>query len=358
MKISVARPGELGPVELARWRRLQHENPNLANPFLSPEFTLCIARVHQNARVAVLEEGAQIVGFFPYQRGALRIGKPIGAGVSDCQGLIHAAGLEWDPRALLRACGLDIWEFDHLLADQLPFRPYHVVRDRSLIMNFGDGYEAYLADRRRASKRAVDGALRKRRKLDREAGIRFDFDAQHRDLLHLLMRWKSAQYRRNAWPDRFARPWIVQLVEDLFETRAPGCSGTLSALYAGGRPVAAHFGPRSESVLSSWFPAYDVEFSRYSPGLVLHFEMAEAASASGLRHLDLGKGQEGYKELLGNGSISLAEGWVERPSPVAIAHRFQRAPRRYAVNFVLRRPALRRSARRVLRRVERLRSSS
>ncbi|MBF8187479.1 GNAT family N-acetyltransferase [Nonomuraea sp. K274] len=37
----------------------------------------------------------------------------------------------------------------------------------------------------------------------------------------------------------------------------------LDIVYVGDRPVAAHFGLRSDTVLAGWFPAYDTDFARY-----------------------------------------------------------------------------------------------
>ena len=356
MKISVVHPDELGPAELTRWRQL-HGHPELANPFLAPEFTVCVGRVRPGARVAVLEEGPEVVGFFPYERGPFRVGRPIGAGLSDCQGLVHAPDLEWDPRELLRGAGLDVWEFDHLLASQRPFTPHHRVRRPSPVIDVGGGYEAWLEDRRRAYRRSIAAMGRKQRKLEREQGaVRFQFHTQDHQALDTLMRWKSAQYRRTGRFDRFALPATVRLVRDLLTTRAPGCSGTLSVLSVGDRPVAIHFGLRSAATLVSWFPSYDVALARYSPGLLLHLFMAEAAAKAGLRRLDLGKGDQEYKAVLGNQQLAVAEGCVDRPSAVAVARRLQHAPRRYVTDFVLGRPALRSSARQLLRRVGQLRS--
>jgi CelD/BcsL family acetyltransferase involved in cellulose biosynthesis len=356
LEISVVHPGELGPAELTRWRQL-HGHPELANPFLAPEFAVCVGRVRPGARVAVLEEGPEVVGFFPYERGPFRVGRPIGAGLSDCQGLVHAPGLEWDPRELLRGAGLDVWEFDHLLATQRPFAPYHRARRPSSVIDVSGGYEAWLQDRRRAFRHSISAMGRKQRKLEREEGaVRFQFDTKDHQALDTLMRWKSAQYRRTGRFDRFARPATVRLVRDLLETRAPGCSGTLSVLSAGGRPVAIHFGLRSAATLACWFPSYDVALAKYSPGLMLHLFMAEAAATAALPRLDLGKGDEEYKAVLGNQQFTVAEGCVERPSAVAVARRLQHAPRRYATDFVLGRPALRSTARQLLRRVGQLRS--
>ena len=77
--------------------------------------------------------------------------------------------------------------------------------------------------------------------------------------------------------------------------------------------------------------------------------IAEAAAASGLFRIDLGKGHEKYKEQFKNRDIAVAEGWVDRPTPAAVLRRVQRMPRRFLVDFVLSRPALRRGARRALR---------
>jgi hypothetical protein len=89
---------------------------------------------------------------------------------------------------------------------------------------------------------------------------------------------------------------------------------------------------------------------------MLHLFMAEAAAMAGLRRLELGKGDEEYKTLLGNQQLMVAEGCVDRPSAIAVARRLQHAPRRYATDFVLGRPALRSTARQLLRWVGQLRS--
>jgi len=345
-KTSVTRPHELGERELNRWRKLQLADERLANPFLAPEFTLAVGRGRPQTRVGVLEDGRGVAGFFPYEHGMLGIGRAVGVGVADCQGLIHAPDLHWDARELTAACGLSVWEFDHLLAYQAPFADYHVVSELSPVIDVTEGFERYTAERP-----SLERQLRRsRRLLEREVGqLAFDFDVRDMESLRTLIRWKSAQYRRTGRFDRFAKRSILQLVEDLMETRAEGCTGILSMLYAGGRPVAAHFGLRSKTVLCSWFPAFDFDFSRYRPGLLLLRMLVEQAAAQGLAHIDLGKGHEQYKQDFKTGDLAVAEGWVERRTSAALLRRMTRAPRRYLMDFVLSRPTLRRGARRALR---------
>ena len=148
----------------------------------------------------------------------------------------------------------------------------------------------------------------------------------------------------------------MQLVRRLFHTRGQTCSGLLSVLYADGKPVAAHFGLRSEHVLACWFPAYDPAYARYSPGLVLHLRMARAAAGDGMAYLDLGRGAKEYKESLKTRDLSVSEGWVTRPHPVALGHRARRAPVRALRNTVIARPVLRDPADRLLRAMGRLRT--
>lgn len=359
MKVSVVRPGDLGPAELGVWRALQRSTPELENAFLSHEFALAAGRVRPATRVAVIEDGQEIVGFFPFEEARARVGRQIAPGISDAQAVIHPRPLEFDARDLLKGCRLDVWEFDHLIEPQLGMAGARVVLRGSPVIDVSAGYAAYVADRQRNSKKIFKSTLYKRRKLERDiGGVRFELDVRDPEPLETLMSWKTAQYRRTGRRDRFAVGWIRQLVTDLFEARAAECAGTLSALYADGRLVAAHFGLRCNSQLSCWFPAYDVSLARYSPGLALHLHIAEDAAAAGVRRLDLGKGDEDYKQSLKTSDAMVGEGFVDRPSAVALARRAQRAPRRLATEIVRSSPPLRRAARRVIKQVAGLRSSS
>jgi len=66
--------------------------------------------------------------------------------------------------------------------------------------------------------------------------------------------------------------------------------------------------------LSSWFPTYDRELSRYSPGRMMWQPLAEEAACRGITRLDLGYGQDQYKFGLANASYLVAGGavWANR----------------------------------------------
>ncbi|WP_149182509.1 GNAT family N-acetyltransferase [Streptomyces sp. TRM49041] len=324
MSITVAAPHELGPSELAAWRDMQAGAPALASPFLSPEFARAVGRQRPSARVAVLSDPDRPVGFFPFERRPLGLGVPIGSGVCDCQGLIHAPGLDWDAAELLRGCRLQLWRYDHLAEGQRPFETHVVDRAASPVIGIRDGFDSYTAVlEARSEARTRQLRTKERRLRERVGEVRLAFDETTSASLDTLMRWKSAQFRAKDRMDLFARPWAVALLRELHRTRAPGCTGTLSVLYAGERPVACHFGLRSRHVLQYWFPAYDPEAAPYSPGLLLLTRLAEAAAGEGIGLIDLGKGSEPYKEQLKTGDIGVTEGWTARPTLRSGARRVQ-----------------------------------
>jgi CelD/BcsL family acetyltransferase involved in cellulose biosynthesis len=351
----VVRPEELGEGERERWRELRAATDAPRNPFMEPEFGIAVARVRPWARVAVLYEGAQPAGFLPYERGALGQGRAIGLGVSDCQGAVLAPGVALETGELLRGCSVSSYAFANLEAGQGLFVPYAAEEHATYVIDVEKGYETYESVLRTRSPKFLKTTLAKERRLGRRAGaVRFVFDERDPAALRTLTEWKPAQYRRTGRRDRFAREWIARLVSRLAETRAAQCTGTLSVLYAGDRPVAAHFGLRSASVLACWFPAYDPEFAKYSPGLVLHLRMAEAAASEGIGMLDMGRGPAECKDALRTGELAVHEKATTRPGAGAVLHRLSREPARRAHGFVRARPRL---AARALKGAARLRRS-
>lgn len=312
--------------ELIReWRALQDSNPALSSPCFSPEFTQAVAAARDDVEVGIIEEDGDIVAIFPFQRRPCGRGIPVGGIVSDYQGLICGPGFSCDVRGLLRKCGLVSWDFDRLVATQESFKPFHKLCEPSALIDLSQGYERYVAERRAAGSEQIKKCMNFQRRLELEVGpVRFVPHCPERATLAKVLAWKSAQYRKTGWRDLFALKWGRTLVEQIQATQHEGFAGMLSLLYAGNNLVAGHVGMRSHSIWHYWFPAYDSQFSKYSPGLILLLKMAEHAPKIGLRTLDLGTGLTLYKRRLMNASISVAEGSVERPSWLSFVRNVRR----------------------------------
>jgi len=313
VSIRVLKPSELTGDLLAVWSALQRDDPEADSPYFRPEFTLAVADVRHDVRVAVIETPDGPAGFFPFQPSRLGAGRPVGGRLSDYHGLIARPGLALTSGQLLRGCGLRSWAFDHLPASQAIFADGRIATGESPWLDLSAGFDAYLADRRAAGASDVKAVPAKTRKIERDHGpVRVDLASDDQVAFDTLLRWKSAQYRSTGLSDVFAYEWTSRLLRRIWADRSEAFSGGMSTLYVGDRLVAAHFWMRSYGTLHSWFPGYDEEFSRYSPGSLLLYEMARLGSAAGVAKIDLGKGAERYKLAFANAGRTLAEGTVSR----------------------------------------------
>ena len=110
--------------------------------------------------------------------------------------------------------------------------------------------------------------------------------------------------------DVFSFPWTVDLLKLIVRQHDPVFGGLLSALYAGDNLVALHLGMRAHKVLHCWFPVYDINMAKYSPGVLLFFEIMRQAQAHGIERIDLGR-TDRWKTHLMNCAQNVAEGGVD-----------------------------------------------
>jgi CelD/BcsL family acetyltransferase involved in cellulose biosynthesis len=312
---ALKRTSDLTDADWSLWLDIQAASRVYESPYFRPEFTRAIGDVRHDAEVVVIEDEGQNVGYFPFQRGKLNLGRPIGGKMSDYHGPIVRPGTEFDPGELLAACRLACWDFDHLVTATSAFEPFVTVRDKSPQMDLNEGFAAYSRHRRDAGSDAVHRQGQKTRKLAREVGaVQFDFDANDEEAYALLLRWKSEQFTRTGLTDVFSFEWTRSLLDKLRQHRGREFSAPLSILRAGDKVAAACLSLRSGSVLHSWFTAYNPEMSSYSPGMSLFVRLGEEAEQLGLRTVDLGRGEERYKWSLANASAVVCEGSVSRRS--------------------------------------------
>jgi len=320
MKISLIRPDDLDDTLRARWTALRSQHAHGASPYFTAAFTIETARARPNTRIAVLEDGREIVGFFPYERGPLGSMQPVAGLLSDHHGAITAPHVVVDWRAILRAAGAQYWRFDHLTGSQAPRDAVAMTPCTSPALDLSRGYAAYREGRRES--RMISELDRKARKLAREIGpLRFVALSRDRDDFERVLAWKSQQCQRTGAVDYFERmKWTRALVERIWALDEPELAGALSVLYAGDRMVAANLGMRTRDVWHWWFPVYDQDLGKYSPGAIFLLRVAEAAAEHDAKLLDLGKGTEAYKATFADTHLPIAEGVIARSSIVATAH--------------------------------------
>jgi len=309
------RPSDLSDADWSRWLLIQQSTATYESPYFRPEFIRAVARVRTDVEIAVLHDGGGVVGFFPFQRGKLNLGKPVGGKLSDYHGPLVRPGTQVDPVAILEGCRLASWDFDHLVSASSGFEPFIKLKANSAQLDLSSGFEAYSRGRKASGSDAIHRQGQKTRKMAREVGpLNFDVESDDPEALTLLRRWKSEQLRSSGLPDVFAFPWVSQLIDELRTYRDSEFSMPLTVLRAGKTIVAVSLSLCSRDVFHGWFTAYNAAMSVYSPGMLLFVRLAEEAPQLGIRKIDLGRGEEPYKWRLASGSVEVAEGSVSRPS--------------------------------------------
>jgi len=350
MNVEVLAAAELSFEHRERWQELRRSNPALVSPYFHPEFTAAADRAHDDVEVAVIEEGSEPVGFFPFHRRRFGLARPVGDRLSDYHGIIAAPDTRFDARRLLRASRLTVWPFDHALACQTVFQPFAEVKTRSPIVDLRHGFQAYVDARKKSGSNRISQTQRKARKLGRELGpVRLETNVDDPRVLDQIIRWKSEQCRRANIHDYFGDEPAVRLVRDIAKTKVDGFEGVVSVLYVGDSIAAAHMGMRSNEVLHWWFPSYQRSLSMYSPGSILLMMLAEEMARLGVITIDLGKGESSYKTAFMTGAVPLIEGVVDVPSAPAVMRRARVQGERWLRHSPVMEP-LRKAVRRVRRR--------
>ena len=320
MKVTAIPAASLEPTHISRWAEIQAADPTLRSPFLSPEFTLAMAEERPAVTIGVVEDESGPIAFFPHERGRLGIARPVGGPLNDLQGVIAAQGRQLAAEDLIRNCRLVQWSFTRIIASQEIFQRYHVRRDVSRFIDLSDGFDRYAREKHRSFAARL---VRKGRQLEREAGrVRFDMHAADPSLLAMMMAWKRERYAATGYCDVFQIPWARRAIQRIHDTETDRFAGRLSILWAGDEPVAAHLGVRCLDHLHSWIVSYAPRFARYSPGLLLYWNLAEAASRIGIRRIEIGGGLYPYKDMLANTEIGVASGSVDRMAMVTAARRW------------------------------------
>ncbi|WP_291299254.1 GNAT family N-acetyltransferase [Elioraea sp.] len=301
-------PAALDPHERAAWADAQAATPHLRRAFFTAGFARACGEAWPSARVAVFRESGEIAAFFPFQFAGpwerrMGLAERIGGSMSDHAGVIARPGFRIAPDVLLWKAGIGAMFVDHLTEGQEAFglsteeaRPGHVI-------DLAAGPAAYFAALGAANKGFLADTERRMRRLEKEYGAaRFTFtDQPSWGDVQSLIEVKRAQYARTGVGDSFADPAKLALVRALVTAADPDCRPVLTTLAAGGRVLARHLGLLHAGHLSYWFPVYDPEAQKVSPGRMLLWETIRAADRHGVTWIDRGEGDNQAKQDFSTG---------------------------------------------------------
>lgn len=323
------------------WRQWSLAQPALQRAFLSVEFFQSVARVHPRVRLAVLSRNGAPSVLFPFQfaspfHAALGWAEPLGFGASDYFGAICAPGVTITPDELLRASSLNYLYFDHLHQSQSLFGLQSGRPRAGLLIRLDDGPDAYWNDLAARDPDFMKDTLRRVRQLEAAHGPLQLLHNPPSPLPHLqrLIDAKRSQYSATGAPDPLLVSWRLNLLPALLDTDTPQCRHALSILFAGDTWVASHFGLQCGSRLHYWFPVYNPQLRRFSPGRVLLRSLICRATELSISTIDRGAGESTAKLDFANArDLYYTGAWQRSTLPAIFARtaqslrwRFSRGP--------------------------------
>ncbi len=308
IKVEILHP-DLRDAHLELWSAWQGRNPDLTSPFFDHRFFAAAARTVPGARVAVFLERGHPIAFFPFQRRGQLI-QPLGAPLCDYHGLIAAPGTDVDLKLMLRRARVGVLRFGSWVG------PVHnavpVATHERLAIRMPAGFEAWLAGQHQRHHKFYKNLGRCERGAERDLGpLRLEIETNNLESRNWIIAHKQAQYRRTGRHDVFQCGWTRDLLGQLSQTATPEFGLHTFVLYAGDTRLAAEMVLRKGQEIHRWFPAYDPQFHRYSPGVLLLSAMLKHLGAEGVNHIDFGSGDEPYKRYMADPVGPVHEGRAE-----------------------------------------------
>lgn len=329
------------------WLALHRSESRFASPYYHPNFVRAVAAVRDDVEIAILKNRAgDIVGVLPFQRISAHQANPIGGRMNDFHGILAPSRLQVDIKSLLNQLQLKRFHFHALSTEEPEYEPYEFIRMPSYHVDLSNGIEDYITWLTKNSS-TVKRLPQKIRALGRNEGdVVFEFESNNMQVLEELIALKRNKFQRTNTFDILSVQWAADLLREIGTYTSPDFRGVMSALWAGDKLIAAHFGMIANDVLHYWFPAYDSNYDKYSPGLQLMLATCRAAAKSGIKKIDMSYGESGFKDKFCNGSTEVSFGVVDQnPLTFAIARK------RYFTRQQLKQIPLKRNVKYLLRKV-------
>lgn len=292
--------GEMGEDDVRLWSKLQRDASLTRTPFLSYGFAQAVQDTRGGVFAACLEDQGETIGYFPFQymqyRAPLGVAEKVGGHMSDFFDVVGSAHRAFAGPELLRAAGLAAFRVDHLPAEFSRFCTGETVASHGMRVTLED-FASYATKLAKTQSKFSSAIHRGERQMNADIGdVIFSWQTENRSAeLERLIGIKREQYVRTGVKDALAPSWTRALFHRLLEGDTPDLQAVLSTLYAGSTWISTCFCLGYGDTLHIWFPVYNAEFRRYSPGNVLFLKLFEHGAKAGYRKFDFGEGVAEYK---------------------------------------------------------------
>ncbi len=306
----LVRSVDLSARDESLWRAMTASNPAFGSPLLSPDFFHAVARVRDDAHVAVYRRNGEAVGFLAHHRRPNGLARPIGAPFSDYTALITGPEAGFSIEVALKTAGIRQLQVIGLID------PYDLFSDMNGAEDTAFGFDFSQPDNVVSPKRQKKMRRREQKLISDHGPLQFRVGDREAVTFERMLTWKRAQTHQTGISDFLAPKWIQALMHDLFALPPESpLQGHMTSLYAGERLVACKFGVRLGDYLHSWISTYDPALRDYSPGLLFLTHAREAMTEAGIRVYDMATGAPEYKGIYCNQIHKVYNGRVFGPTP-------------------------------------------
>ncbi len=316
--VRICAPDMLDAEDRQRWICAMQANPLLNSPFLHPQFVQLVHQVRPDTKIMIAEDQnarKAWFGFHPLQNGLAR---PVGAPMSDHQGMVHETGFAIDAAKVLAAAEIGALPFSGWNITDDAWQTHCTHFEDTQLLDISNGSEAYLATQKQTHHKYFKKMRQRARAVVRDhTSANFMVCPNDPELFEQLMHWKHEQYARTGKLNVLEISWIDGLLRQIYQQKDPDFQALLCGYQIGGKWAAAELGLLAGGVYHSWIAAYDHAFSRVSPGLLLLHGVIEQAETLGITQIDLGRGHDHYKKYYASTNRPLAAGCMMQNGPAA-----------------------------------------
>jgi CelD/BcsL family acetyltransferase involved in cellulose biosynthesis len=306
MKVVVIPIKELTESMKQSWLDIQASNPSFSGPCFHPELFVAVGKFCPDVYITVLHEENKIVGFLPFLKDQKSlVAKPIH--FCDYQFIMSSKSRCWDIRRILRHSGRNVWEFGSLVGFEnikSSSRWFEIRNSPRVDLSGGfEQYQSFLNQRNISFK----GLMRKEKSLEYDIGsIHYIPNCDNVEVLRRVFSWRNNRFGHS----EFFSLWDAEILEYLYYLKKQSFSTVLSALYFREDLLAAVLCIRYQGKLYYLVPAFNPNFSKYSPGLLILYHLISKLNILQCSILDLGPGIGQYKWYFSNSTLPFMSGCI------------------------------------------------
>ncbi len=319
-QVKICRANALSEADCAEWQRMRAANPALYSPYFHVDYTRRVGEMRDDGYVAIALKGGTPMAFLPYQgpkTGKSGFARPIGAPMTDYQGVIHTPDADIDYRELFAGAGVGAFHYSAWVGPNATMSGNHQSVEDGCVMRPLPDAQTWRTARDSSYKRHLKSHRRRVRKAEDEIGPRrFDLNSRSRDVFDQLIAWKQEKFAETGKYDVLSAGWTLDLIEKLWEDQSElRCD--MHAMYFGDQLAAVDLGLTDGTTFHSWIVAYNGDFHTYAPGIQLLEALIDEAATLGYTRVDLGAGLDGYKRHYATEDVEVGNGFLAVKGPAA-----------------------------------------